>query len=102
MGGIIYYHFNEVNESKKIFLFVGPWVPVVDSFLDSPFLPAEPEVLQRQNATAARVPVMLGFTSEDGLLFTSRLVADPQFNARFISDKRMATHFDDDWPQVPR
>ena len=83
-------------------MLAGPWVPVVDSFLDSPFLPAEPEVLQRQNATAARVPVMLGFTSEDGLLFTSRLVADTQFNARFISDIRAATHFDDVWPQVPR
>ena len=64
----------------------GPWIPIVDKFSSNPFLPESPEILLRKNKVN-NVPVMLGFTSEDGLLKTSR----------FVQDKSFAEHFGNNW-----
>ena len=56
--------------------FPGPWLPIRDSFSRRPFIPDCPEKLIREGKWN-EVPIMLGFTSEDGLLATSRLYRDP-------------------------
>ena len=57
--------------------FPGPWLPVRDSgFTRRPFIPDSPEKLIREGKWN-EVPIMIGFTSEDGLLSTSRLYRDP-------------------------
>ena len=60
----------------------GPWLPITDSFSRSPFLPSTARDLLEEDKWN-KVPVMLGFTSEDGLLSTSRLVRDPAYFQRF-------------------
>ena len=66
--------------------FPGPWLPVRDSdFSRRPFIPDSPEKLIREGRWN-EVPVMLGFTSEDGLLSTSRLYRDPAALQRLRED----------------
>ena len=67
-------------------IFTGPWIPIIDKYSSDPFLPQSPETLFAKNKIAD-VPVMLGFTSEDGLLKTSR----------FVQDKTFAEHFRNNW-----
>ena len=63
----------------------GPWVPVVDAYTSDPFLPDKPETLHRQNKIN-QVPVMIGRTDAEGLLWTARLVTDDQFKSKFIDN----------------
>ena len=61
----------------------GPWLPVTDfSYTRSPFLPQSARHLLEGNKWN-KVPVMLGFTSEDGLLSTSRLYRDSAYFDKF-------------------
>ena len=79
--------FNECSIREDISLtFPGPWVPVVDQYLDDPFLPDTPENIINDGKEAV-VPVMIGFTKEDGLLYTTR----------FIKDKEFEKYFEDNW-----
>jgi len=63
----------------------GPWVPGVDKATQEPFLPRDPEEVLRSGADNG-VPVMIGFNSEEGLLYTSRFQKDPDFQTRFQTD----------------
>ena len=63
----------------------SPWVPWVDSELQDPFLPTHPESILRHGEDNP-VPVIIGFTSEEGLLFTGRFHKDPAFHTRFLED----------------
>ena len=63
----------------------GPWVPVVDSYSSDPFLPDKPETLHRQNKIN-QVPMIIGRTEAEGILWTSRLATDAQFKSKFIDN----------------
>ena len=63
----------------------GPWVPVVDSYASDPFLPDKPETLHRQNKIN-QVPMIIGRTEAEGILWTSRLATDAQFKSKFIDN----------------
>lgn len=58
---------------------------MVDSFTSDPFLPDKPEILHRQKRIN-QVPLMIGRTDAEGLLWTSRLVTDDQFRSKFVDN----------------
>eukprot|EP00092_Neocalanus_flemingeri_P021127 GFUD01022894.1.p1 GENE.GFUD01022894.1~~GFUD01022894.1.p1 ORF type:complete len:581 (+),score=136.25 GFUD01022894.1:59-1801(+) len=88
--GDLYKHilmFDECSVRADLGLtFPGPWVPVVDNYLEEPFLPRDPEEILK-DGKENKVPVMIGFTKEDGLLYTTRFIKDPEFEK----------HFNDNW-----
>jgi len=63
----------------------GPWVPWVDSSLSQPFLPKDPAEVLRKGEDKA-LPVMVGFNSEEGLLYTTRFTKSPDFETKFLTD----------------
>ena len=65
--------------------FPGPWVPVVDNYVDKPFIAEAPEDIL-ETGKENKVPTMIGFTKEDGLLFTSRFIKDKDFKNFFLEN----------------
>ena len=63
-------------------------MPIVDKFSDAPFLPESPEMMLVKNHVH-QVPVMLGFTKDEGLLWSARFKTDPTFAAKFRDDWRV-------------
>ena len=57
-------------------------MPIVDKFSDAPFLPESPELMLVKNHVH-QVPVMMGFTKDEGLLWSARFKTDPSFAAKF-------------------
>ena len=46
------------------------WMPVVDfTYLESPFLPSDPEKMLRNGEFSPDIDVMIGATKEEGILF---------------------------------
>ena len=79
----LYKHIMMFDECGLTFL--GPWVPMVDDYLEDPFLPQDPEeILKDWNEN--KVPVMIGFTKEDGLLYITRFIKDPEFVKHFFEN----------------
>ena len=66
-------------------VYPGPWVPVPDLYADRSFVPGPPEQLVRQGR-GARVPVLLGFTDHEGLLYTTRFMKEPAFKQFFTTN----------------
>jgi len=62
--------------------FPGPWVPVVDSYLQDPFLPQDPEETMKSE-NISHVPLIIGYNEEDGLLFTTRFLKEQAFEEHF-------------------
>eukprot|EP00092_Neocalanus_flemingeri_P017124 GFUD01018520.1.p1 GENE.GFUD01018520.1~~GFUD01018520.1.p1 ORF type:complete len:581 (-),score=109.13 GFUD01018520.1:68-1810(-) len=68
--------------------FLGPWKPSVDSFIEKPFLPKDPEDILK-NGEDNNVPAIVGFNQEDGLLFTTRFLKDPDIGHSFIENQKI-------------
>jgi len=78
--------FNECSVRDDVGLtFPGPWVPIVDDYLEEPFVPNDPEKILK-NGKEAKIPVMIGFAKEDGLLYSTRFIKDPDFKKHFMDN----------------
>jgi len=73
-----------IRADLKLF-YPNPWKPVKDSFAEEPFLPGEPRQLASKNYVN-RIPVLMGFTKDDGLLFSTRFLKDPEYASEFLDD----------------
>ena len=81
-----FYHFDECSVRADISLtFPGPWIPVVDDYSDQPFLPQDPHKLVSNNKIS-QVPIMIGFTKDEGALWTSRFMTDKAFAQKFKAE----------------
>ena len=70
------------------FTHLGPWKPTVDSFIEKPFLPKDPEDILK-NREENNVPAIIGFNQEDGLLFSTRFMKDPNIQQYFVDNQKM-------------
>merc|ERR1719206_199903 len=68
------------------FTHIGPWKPVIDSFIERPFLPKAPEEILK-NREENPVPCIIGFNKEEGLLLSTRFLKDPHIHEYFIKNK---------------
>ena len=70
------------------FTHLGPWKPVVDSFIEQPFLPKDPEEILK-NKEENNVPAIIGFNKEDGQLISTRFIKDPHVQQYFEENRKM-------------
>lgn len=68
------------------FTHLGPWKPVVDSFIEKPFLPKDPEEILK-NKEENSVSSIVGFNKEDGLLLSTRFLKDPHVLNHFVENQ---------------
>ena len=70
------------------FTHIGPWKPVIDSYIKKPFLPKVPEEILKNKEENA-VPCIVGFNKDDGLLLSTRFLKDPHTLDYFIKNQNV-------------
>lgn len=73
------YQFDQCNVRSDLKIsYPTPWIPTVDRWAPTSFLPGTPKELTSEGGVA-RVPILVGFNKDEGLLLTTRFIKEPDF-----------------------